>query len=100
MKAKIRAQAEEARSEGLDARVQVVSCAAAHAARRIADVALSKEADVIVVGTRGHSPVAGLLMDSVSQRLLHLAPCAVLAVPPEKQIREHGPRRGAAEVGA
>ncbi len=36
---------------------------------------------MIVVGTRGRSPLAGLLAGSVAQRLLHVAPCPVLAVP-------------------
>ena len=29
----------------------------------------------------GHSPLGGLLIGSVTQRLLHIAPCAVLALP-------------------
>jgi nucleotide-binding universal stress UspA family protein len=39
------------------------------------------ESDAIVVGTRGHTPIAGLLVGSVTQRLLHIAPCPVIVVP-------------------
>ena len=41
-------------------------------------------AELIVLGTRGHSPVAGLLLGSVTQRLLHIARRPVLAVPEAK----------------
>ena len=51
-------------------------------ARRIADLAVELGSDVIVVGTRGHSAVAGAMLGSVTQRLLHEASCPVLAVPP------------------
>ena len=34
-----------------------------------------------MVGTRGHTPLGGMLLGSVTQRLLHIAPCPVLAVP-------------------
>ena len=37
---------------------------------------------MIVVGTRGHGPVVGVVVGSVTQQLLNLAPCPVLAVPP------------------
>jgi nucleotide-binding universal stress UspA family protein len=47
----------------------------------IADLARERQADVIVVGTRGHTALGGLLLGSVTQRLLHIAPCPVLAVP-------------------
>ena len=40
-------------------------------------------ADVIVAGTRGLGTPVGLLVGSVTHRLLHIAHCPVLAVPPK-----------------
>lgn len=82
LEAKIRRQVDEARDEGLDATLKLARGAAPGAAHMIADMAREVGADVIVVGTRGHAPVAGLLLGSVTQRLLHIASCPVLAVPP------------------
>ncbi len=81
---KILHQVEEAKAEGFDATTQVITAAASGTAHVVADAARESGADVIVVGTRGHGPVAGLLVGSVTQRLLHLAPCPVLAVPAGK----------------
>lgn len=78
---KVRRQVEEARDEGLDATLQIIPAAAPGAAHTIADFAREIGADAIVVGTRGHSPVAGLLLGSLTQRLLHIAPCPIMAVP-------------------
>lgn len=55
---------------------------AGNVAKRIAEVSHEAGADLIVVGTRGHSAVIGTVLGSVTQRLLHLAHCPVLAVPP------------------
>jgi nucleotide-binding universal stress UspA family protein len=78
---KIRSQVDELRDEGIDARFELVVCAAGGASQAIADVARDAGADVIVAGTRGHGALAGLLLGSVTKRLLHVAPCPVLAVP-------------------
>ena len=91
--AKIRRQADELRTEGLDVTVRIETGAAPGAAGMIADAARSFGADVIVVGPRGHTAIGGLLLGSVTQRLLHVAPCPVLAVPaprtaPEEPDRE------------
>jgi nucleotide-binding universal stress UspA family protein len=50
-------------------------------AQTIIDVAREKAADVIVVGKRGTGRVSGLLLGSVSQKLVSLAPCPVTVVP-------------------
>ena len=82
LEAKIRGQVEQAKQDGLDATFHLVSGGGGHTAHLIVDAARECKADLIVVGTRGHAPVAGLLLGSVTQRLLHVAPCPVLAVPP------------------
>ena len=47
----------------------------------IADLAKKSGADLIITGTRGHGPIAGLLLGSVTTRLLVVAPCPVVVVP-------------------
>lgn len=44
----------------------------------IIEFAAENEADLIVVGSRGHSRIPGLLLGSVSQKLAAHAPCSVL----------------------
>lgn len=54
-------------------------------ARRIAAIAESERAGLIVVGTRGNARVVDPLLGSVSSRLAADAPCPVLIVPPALQ---------------
>jgi nucleotide-binding universal stress UspA family protein len=81
IQAEIRKQAEQLGDQGIDTKVKMKSIMVGGPAHPIAEVADEENADVIVVGTRGHSPVAGLLLGSVTQRLLHLAHQPVLVAP-------------------
>ena len=91
---KIRKQVAKARSEGVKTTFQLVTGGSRHAADAIADVARETGADLVVVGSHGYSAVAGLLLGSVTQQLLHVAPCPVLAIPPMKQtVASEAPER-------
>lgn len=85
---RVKARANELVSAGYETHVQIETAAAGGPAQLIADAAERCAADLIVVGTRGHAPVAGLLLGSVTMRLLHVAPCPVLAIPAGE--RGHG----------
>jgi nucleotide-binding universal stress UspA family protein len=76
--------------QGLNAILKVVDFVGPQPAQGIAGIAAEVDADVIVVGTRGHSAIGGLLVGSVTQHLLHVAPCPVLAVPPPLTQRNDG----------
>jgi nucleotide-binding universal stress UspA family protein len=88
---KIRRQVKELQAVGIDAELEVVTASGTGAAHVVAEIAAEAGADVIIVGTRGQSALVGLLVGSVTQRLLHLAHCPVLAVPGVKHARVHEP---------
>jgi nucleotide-binding universal stress UspA family protein len=81
LQAKIRAQVKELNDSGLDITLEMHSTMTGGPAPVVADTAAREHADVIVSGTRGHTALAGVIVGSVAQRLLHLAPCPVLVVP-------------------
>ena len=53
-------------------------------------VEAAEDADLLVVGSRGHGGFTGLLLGSVSQQCAHHAPCAVVIV---RKPREENPSK-------
>ena len=82
IQAAVRKQADELSEQGIETKVQMADVMVGGAAHPIARIADQVEADLIAVGTRGHSAISGLLLGGVTQRLLHISHRPVLAVPP------------------
>jgi nucleotide-binding universal stress UspA family protein len=78
---KIGRLAETLAAVGVAAKPMIVPVAHEGASGRTAQVARDENADVVVAATRGHTVLGGLVVGSVTQRLLHVAPCPVLVVP-------------------
>jgi nucleotide-binding universal stress UspA family protein len=100
IQAGIRAQVKRLNDDGINAELQVTSTMTGGPAHVVADAAEKEGADVIVTGTRGHTALAGVLLGSVAQRLLHLAPCPVLVVPDSAVQATNGRTRNAAAATA
>jgi nucleotide-binding universal stress UspA family protein len=69
------------RSGGIDAVLEIRTSLVEEVASFLGDVATEANADLIVIAGRGRSALAGAVLGSVTQRLLHVAPCPVLVVP-------------------
>jgi nucleotide-binding universal stress UspA family protein len=90
---RIKKQAEELRDQGFTITLKLVTALDPNPAHALAESITDLGGDIVVVGTRGRGPVAGLFLGSVTQRLLHVAPCPVLAVPPLVREPDHEPPR-------
>ena len=82
IRAEIDAEAERISADGVETSVESAVAVLGGPAHAIADIADDAGADLIVVGTRGHSKIPGLLLGSVTNRLLHIAKRPVLGIPP------------------
>jgi nucleotide-binding universal stress UspA family protein len=86
LREKIQKQVDDFRKAGIDTDFQVLAKTDGEPADAIAEIAGTIHADVIVVATRGHGRLAGALLGSVAQRLLHVAPCPVLVITPHAAV--------------
>ncbi len=64
--------------QGVEYTVETLSGAAGYV---LAKLAQSKEYDLIVMGSHGHSDIAGLFLGSVTHKVLNTIYCPVLIVP-------------------
>ncbi len=50
------------------------------AAEALAEASKREHADIIIIGSRGRTKLAGLIIGSTAHALLHIAPCPVITV--------------------
>ena len=85
LQAELERLASELEQDGFNASLYINADVGARPANEIIKQAHEVGADLIVVGSHGHTIIGGLLLGSVAYRLLHVAPCPVLVVPPERK---------------
>lgn len=81
LEAKIERPVAEFSHGGVRMAMQKTRATVGGVAQALAEIAREQDGEVIVVGPRGRTALAGLMVGSVTQRLLHIASCPVLAVP-------------------
>jgi nucleotide-binding universal stress UspA family protein len=81
-----------ARDAGISTQAELRDVAVGHVARAIVQVAEAKGSDLIVMGSRGLSDIQGLLLGSVTHKVMQLAPVSVLvaraAIPVKVEARQ------------
>jgi|SRR3954470_16429476 len=85
VEADLQQRVDELQREGLTAEFAPAQMTTHGAAHAIAEFAREVNADLIVSGTSGNSQLMRVLVGGVTRRLLELAPCPLLAVPPEDE---------------
>lgn len=78
---KIRAQSTRLTENGINTTLLISPSRRSNAAEGIIEVARDQGADLIVIGAHARGPALNLLLGSITNQLLHEAPCPVLAVP-------------------
>ncbi len=74
-------RAAEARARRLGVSRIELRAGSGDVAQSLIDIAAGNSVEMIVLGRRGRGQLAGLLLGSVSQKLVSLASCAVTVVP-------------------
>lgn len=90
IQAEVASKAEELSADGIETSLKKTSVMIGGPAPAIARIADEEGADLIVVGSRGHGAVAGVLLGSVAQRLPHLAHQPVLVIPEDARLPSGG----------
>lgn len=85
LQAQLERLAAELEQEGFNVSLYINADVGARPANEIIRTVHERNADLIVVGSHGHTIISGLLLGGVAYRLLHVAPCPVLVVPPERK---------------
>ncbi|MGO8890269.1 MAG: universal stress protein [Streptosporangiaceae bacterium] len=78
--AKVSAVVEKLAAAGVKAHGEVRTTLFGYAARDIVDDAIEHDADVIVMGSRGRSDLAGFILGSTAHKVIHLTDRPVLIV--------------------
>jgi nucleotide-binding universal stress UspA family protein len=81
IRAQVEKQVKDLAETGVNATFVERNAMQGHTAKMIGEIAEEHGAELIVVGTRGHSRIGTLLIGSVTQELLHQHKAPVLAVP-------------------
>lgn len=72
--------AEELKKAGVPVRIKIVSAAVGYPAKEIVDTAKEDGDSLIILGSRGLTDLSGLVLGSVTHKVLHLAHTPVLVV--------------------
>lgn len=89
-RAVVERQVQQLNDAGVHAHLEWTSSLIGEEAEAIAEMARSRNVDVIVAVSRGRSPITGAVLGSTTQQLLHIATCPVLVVPIQRtaDVRE------------
>lgn len=88
------------RDAGVNATGEVRHAVTGHAAKQIVEAASEKGSDLIVMGSRGLSDIGGLLLGSVTHKVMQLAHIPVLVVrSPESAAEKEKVGAAAARAG-
>ncbi len=68
-------------ADGLNVSTAIETTLMGDEAKFIAQTARDRDAQLIVMGSRGRTPLSGALLGSTSQDILHETPCPVVIIP-------------------